>query len=220
VPQEPNPANPSLTRDKEDLQIFFLAEIPTAGGIDYSGYDPNNPGDWTPADADPNEEATALNKEKESLERQLAELLILAAVNAAKIACLEKELISYGAGDLIPTIKFAADQWTIHRREQERQTEFDAENLTKMRELHALAVAADVTLMIEISNCSSRLLKTSCTFTYYNILPLPRNSLTIPNLPGNAEEEYENEVGVVDSVSLSMSSSNASVTVSSIRRKE
>ena len=89
-----------------------------------------------------------------------------------------------------------------------------------MRELHGLAVSADQTLMSQISACTARVWKTDCSFIYDNSLPLPRNSLVIPALPGNTEEEYFSEAGVIDSVSLSMGASDCVVTVSAIKRKE
>lgn len=222
LPQETNPAisGDPATIDKRAIPAYFMTEIPSAQGIDYSGYDPANPGDWTPGDIDPNEEETALNQSIKDLELQIAELKIDATVLAARIACIEKELESYGCGYLITSIKAAADAWTLHRREEERQDEFNAKNLTKMRELHADAVALDQALMVEISNCPARVWKTDCTFIYDNTLPMPRNTLVVPNLAGNTEEEYFNECGVIDSVSLSLGSSGCAVTVSSTKRKE
>ena len=45
------------------------------------------------------------------------------------------------------------------------------------------------------------------------------NNLTIPNIVGDTLNAYSNDAGVIDSVSLSLGSSNASVTVSAIKRK-
>jgi hypothetical protein len=86
--------------------------------------------------------------------------------------------------------------------------------------LHSAAVAKDQVLMQTISDCPAKVLKTDCTFIYNNVLPVPKNELTIPPLPGNTSEDYEFEVGVIDSVSLSTSAGSATVSVSSIRYKE
>lgn len=224
LPQEDNPKlNPppgEETIDKRPLPAYFMTEIPTAAGIDYSGYDPGNPGAWVPPDVDPNEDQTELNKAIRDIELQILELKIDIAVLEAKIACIEKELASYGAEYLITYIKEAADAWTAHRREQERQDEFNTQNLTKMRELHTAAVSKDQALMAQISTCPAKVLKTDCSFIYDNVLPMPRNLVTVPVLPGNTSEEYESEAGVIDSVSLNFGPSNCVVSISAERRKE
>ena len=224
LPQEDNPVlNPPTgeeTIDRRPLPIYFMTEIPSAEGVDYSTYDPANPDLWVPSDIDPSEEEVERDKEIKARELEIAELKIDAAVLAAKIACIIKELTMYGVEYLVPTIKEAADAWTAHRREKERQDEGSSPNLTLLRTKHAAAVAKDQALMQAVSTCPAAVLKTDCTFIYNNVLPMPNNELTVPFLPGNISEEYETTAGVIDSVSLSASSGDCLVSISSIRYKE
>ena len=224
LPQETNPVlDPppgEETIDKRPLPIYFMTKIPSAEGVDYSTYDPANPDLWDPTGVDPNEDETSANKEIKELELQIAELKIDAAVLAARIACIIKELTMYGAEYLVPTIKASADAWTAHRREKDRQDKGSQPNLTKLRTMHAAAVVTDQALMQAISVCPAKVLKTDCTFIYDNVLPMPNNELVVPFLPGNTSEEYESDAGVIDSVSLTISGNSCAVTVSSVRYKE
>lgn len=204
---------------QEDLVIRFKEELPTSEGIDFSTFDPQNPGDWIPPNVDPNDQEV-VDKQRRELELQIKELEIDGEVNAAKIRCIEKELTSYGVDNLIPFIRAAADAYIAIEIEEERQSDWGTTNKTTLRNLYTEAIAKDMIVMDELVKCNAYLLKTDCSFLYNNTLPLPMNRLNVPFLLDNSDEFYESDAGIIDSVSLRMSHGSCLVTVTAVRRKE
>ncbi len=200
--------------EHEPITICLLNKLPSVEGIDYSDFDPSNPDAWIVPDLsdDPFDEEAQLNKELDDSKDRLASLELEAEVTANKIACLEKALTAYSAESSLVGIRNAALAWTTHRREQDRQHEFNIVNKSKLKELFDKAVVLDVSHFAELSNVGTRLLVTNCVFIYNSVLPLPFNTFSIPEISAR----YSGDCGIIQSVSMTASGSSCSVSVTAL----
>ena len=191
---------------EDPRNIYFVTEMPGGHGIDFEGYDPDNPETWNP-EIDPAYEvrATEISELKITILEKENELLTL----ILEIAFLEEELTSYGAESLIPLIHTAADFKIALNKEIDRQAGLGVKNIEVTKRKQEEVAVAMTAIYNALSGLHLEALKVSCSFIYNNILPLPQNLLSVQ---GNIAEDNL----IITSVSLAIGSK--SVSVEAIRR--
>lgn len=205
--------------DKKPLQIYFSRKMPSAWGIDFTGFDPANPDAWTPLAEDPNDNSTddILTPEQiKELEDRKKEKEQDAAIQVQKISCIERELSTYNI-NVSSSIDAISEARKSLRDEEKRQADLKIRNVELLKPLQAVIDSTKSGLMATISAAAPCIVTTDCSFIYSGVLPMPNNELTIGSLPGDSPL-YDADAGIVDSVSLTIADTNCSVSVTATKR--
>jgi hypothetical protein len=245
---------PTSHENIEEITIGLEAEVISLEALNYTNYDPHRDpygddpdfsvttdtdGDGIPDINDPDsdgdgivdadqENIDSLRDQIDDLEDAIFENSIAAAAAEVRLGCIEAQLSEYGINlSIINTIKNVAKAWADYKKEKDDQDKADVENITLLKSLMLSIQTAEADLAAAISAIQLTATKTDCTFVYNNILPLVRNSITVPLISATNHTDSstidgitDTDGGIAESVSLSLTKNSAEVTVSTIKYSE
>lgn len=139
---------------------------------------------------------------RDTLANDIAATTVDRDVAAAKIACIEKALIRYHCN--IGAIRTVAARWDDYYAEKEK-TSPDA---VRLKELETVAQNAADQFLTTLNQLPVNQRVTEITCLYTGDLPLPGNRLTV-----NIQGISSTDAGIVESVDLSFSSTNCSMSM-------
>ncbi len=215
---------------QEDIIFMYKEELPTALGVDYSEFDPENPDSWRPTLIF--EAENTYDADLKEYESRKAELEAEIAIVNSKINCIQRRLASYGAytvesdesdeSDEKSTeeiIRAAADAYIALEDEEERQDGLNIKNKASILELAEAVKVANQEMVSHAASWPTSVVSTDCSFVYNNSLPRPGHSLVLGSVAMAGVDFYSKECGIIESVSLSLSNGNCTVNVTAVNNR-